>query len=223
MHRRGRSATASAVLTINPVPQTVTTLASKSGGGGSVDLTSILALAALACLVRLRKLRFAVVSAALALSVASLSAHADEEFAFDWQHSYLGLRAGQSSYKYSASILDAALGESSEVTNTSTISKDQFGGALYAGVPLFRQLTIEAGYVQMGQFPLSIRTNSADLASTASTKTITATCCSGRDNWNIGLDADLKASWLRVQRTSRFARGPRKTADRWVLPSPTKS
>jgi hypothetical protein len=80
---------------------------------------------------------------------------------------YVGIRAGISDYQFSPSDLDTRLGAAAGEVNSATISKRQFGGMLYGGVPIYGSLMLEVSYAQLGQFPLSIKTTSADVGALA--------------------------------------------------------
>jgi hypothetical protein len=106
-----------------------------------------------------RSLRWFVISAVgCALLVAAVPGRAADEFGFDWQHGYVGVRAGESIYQPTTSYLVNSLGANAEDIQSLTINSHQFGGVVYAGVPVWRALSLEVGYAQIGQFPLSMTT-----------------------------------------------------------------
>jgi hypothetical protein len=138
------------------------------GGGGSLGFGSVCALVLLVLVRRTRSSRRSLaIAAALGASmlIGASSARADEPI--NSGSPYVGIRAGISNYQFSPADLESRLGAASSGVDSATISKRQFGGVLYGGVPIYRDLMLELSYAQLGQFPLSIKTTSADAGALA--------------------------------------------------------
>lgn len=174
----GGSANASAALTATALTVIGGSASGRIGGGGALDLASLAGLVMLAGLARRpkrvlalsddsesaprRSTRWFVISAVgCAFLVAAIPGHAADEFGFDWQHGYVGVRAGESIYQPTTSYLVNSLGANADEIQTLSIDSHQFGGVVYAGVPIWRTLSLEVGYAQIGQFPLSMTTVSS--------------------------------------------------------------
>jgi hypothetical protein len=169
----GGSVDASATLTAAALTVVGGSASGKIGGGGALDLASLAGLVMLAGLARRpkrvvplrddaesaprRSARWFVISAfACALLVAALPGRAADEFGLDWQHGYVGVRAGESIYQPTTSYLVNSLGANADEIQSLIIDSHQFGGVVYAGVPVWRALSLEIGYAQIGQFPMSM-------------------------------------------------------------------
>jgi hypothetical protein len=169
----GGSANASATLTANALPVVSSTSSGKIGGGGAFDIVSLAGLLLLAAWVRrpqrpIRVIKkfdslsraairsFVIGVGGCALLAAALPGHAADDFGFDWQRSYVGLRAGESIYQPTSNTLRGAGGPYAGEIQSLAVSAHQFGGVIYAGVPVWKNLSLEIGYAQIGQFPLSL-------------------------------------------------------------------
>ena len=156
----GGTAASSSTLTVTAPPAISSTLTGHAGGGGGLDGIGVLGLAGLA-LLRLRRVRkycvFVLINGATLLGATSLHAQESNVIA-----GYVGLRAGMADYQFSPSDLDKAMGSGASQIDSVSISRHQFGGALYGGVPIYRNLMVEVSYSQFGQFPLSVRTTTTD-------------------------------------------------------------
>ena len=174
----GGSVNASASLVATALTVVGGSASGRIGGGGALDLASLAGLVMLAGLARRpkrvvvlseetesaprRSTRWFVISAVgCALLVAAIPGRAADEFGFDWQHGYVGVRAGESIYQPTTSYLVNSLGANSGEIQSLSIDSHQFGGVVYAGVPLWRTLSLEIGYAQIGQFPLSMTSASS--------------------------------------------------------------
>ena len=168
----GGSATASATLTVN-TPQLVSTGSTgRIGGGGAIDVTTLFGLLSLTYLThRSRQMRKSMATGkrtiigassvlAMALILASPGRAADD-VSFDWLHGYVGIRAGESIYKPSVGSILNSVGPDADEIGSLTINSHQFGGVIYAGLPVWKQVSLEIGYAQIGQFPLSMTTVTA--------------------------------------------------------------
>ena len=162
----GGNANASATLTVNAPPAVVTNSNGRIGGGGAFDLASLLGLLSLTWLARgvrwrpdaLRLTPVLAVAMVGALLMGPFQARAADEFAFDFTHSYIGLRTGESIYQPSVNSILHSVGPDAGDISSLSINKNQFGGVVYAGVPIWHSLSLEIGYAQIGQFPFSMTT-----------------------------------------------------------------
>jgi hypothetical protein len=150
------------VTTAPPPPVVSDTLNGHAGGGGGIDLCVLLGLAALA-MMRFQSVRkvgaFVLLNAAI-LGSASLRAEESNSVVAG----YVGIRAGVSEYQFSPVDLDKALGTATSQIDSESISRHQFGGSLYGGAPIYRNLMLELSYAEFGRFPLSVRTTTTDAA-----------------------------------------------------------
>jgi len=168
----GGSATASATLTVGAAPTvgaTTRSLSGHAGGGGSIGLLDVLWLG-VPLLVRVlaRRSRLVRRAASIALATAVLvlvvPANADE-VRLDFGKVYLGVRGGSGTYQRTDSDVDASLGAAGQPETTVAIDGHRFVGSIYAGVPLYRSLAIEAGFVELGRYPVAVSTtNGSDSA-----------------------------------------------------------
>jgi uncharacterized repeat protein (TIGR03803 family) len=176
----GGSAHASAVLAaVGAQTAPAATDLSGRAGGGSMQWGSILGLALLLALRnhRARKLLRTVLTSALAaLALSGLagaqSASAPSSDAL-WQlgfdQPYIGVRLGGADYRDSSSRVESdVLGAGIPGTGIS-VTSHRFGGAAFAGIPFWGPLSLEAGYVDLGRYPLAISTSSADIPALAET------------------------------------------------------
>jgi hypothetical protein len=135
-------------------------------GGGGIDLYVLFGLAALT-LRRFQKARkigaFVLLNSAALLGSTSL--HAQESNST--VAGYIGLRAGVADYQFSPTDLNKALGTVASQIDSESISRHQFGGSLYGGLPIYRNLMLELSYAEFGRFPLSIRTTTPDVTALA--------------------------------------------------------
>jgi hypothetical protein len=186
----GGSVNASATLAATALTVVGGSATGRIGGGGSLDLASLAGLLMLAGLARRpkrvgtlneqaesaprRSTRWLVIAAfGCALVIAALPSRAADEVGFDWQHAYVGTRAGESIYQPTSSYLVNSLGANADKIQSLSVDYHQFGGVVYAGVPLWRTLSLEIGYAQIGQFPLSMTTASSGGGSLDSLKAST--------------------------------------------------
>jgi hypothetical protein len=156
----GGLASASASLTVAAASPRV--LSGRAGGGGGMGLLDLLwlcvpllirALARRPALGRLAA-RAAVVAAAMLI----VPAQADEA-TFDLGHLYVGARGGSGTYQRTDSEVDASLTAAGQAGTTVAIDRHRFVGSIYAGVPLYRSLALEVGFVDLGRYPISVRAN----------------------------------------------------------------
>ena len=173
----GGSAKASATVTVSAPATVVTTSSGRIGGGGAIDLVSLLGLLSATWLVKAARRRpgtssagasrfmpLLVLALPVILVIISFPARAADGVGIDFGQSYIGLRAGESIYQPTVrSILNSVGPDAADISSLG-ISKHQFGGVVYAGVPIWRSLSLEIGYAQLGQFPLSMTTITTTVA-----------------------------------------------------------
>ncbi len=189
----GTSGPSTAVLTVNPV---VSVTITGKAGGGSLGLGSILGLALLLA-ARLRRLLSPKLIAASALLLASLHAAA-QQVQLDWDHAFVGVRAGDADYTESAGRLDADLLSAGELGTRTEVSQRKFGGVLYAGVPFYQSLSLEVGFADLGTFPVRITTTSPNIPQLAQT-TANKLSSAGR-GFTAGLAAPIDlGSWFAIE------------------------
>jgi hypothetical protein len=174
----GGSANASAPLVAAALTVVGGSASGRIGGGGALDLASLAGLVMLAGLSRRpkrvvalsdnaetaprRSTRWLVFSAlCCALLVAAIPSRAADTLGFDWQQGYVGVRAGESIYQPTTNYLLNSLGANAGEIQSLSIDSHQFGGVVYAGVPVWRSVSLEIGYAQIGQFPLSMTSASS--------------------------------------------------------------
>ncbi len=161
----GGSATATATLTVNPPPAVVTVSSGHIGGGGAINWSSLLGLATVTYLIRRLRSRQSIARLPLATALVfavtlslAVRGHAGDFYDEDLLHGYFGVRAEQSIYKPGANSILSTIGPDASEIQALNIHSHQFGGVVYAGVPVWKDLSVELGYAQIGQFPLSLAT-----------------------------------------------------------------
>jgi hypothetical protein len=215
----GGSANASATLTASPLTVVSGTASGKIGGGGAFDIASLAALLLLAAWVRRpRRLlaltgssdsqrrsarRLCMIGAGVcALATAPVPVHAADDFGIDWQRSYVGLRAGESIYQPTGNYLLRASGADAGEIRSVDLGSHQFGGVIYAGVPIWKNLNLEIGYAQIGQFPLSMKASGAHLDALAQTLVNAAPAAGHGITLGLALPVDITS---RLSVEPRFA------------------
>jgi len=152
---------ASAVLTIGAIETTfsVTTgaqlqnLVVTAGGGGGIDMATVLILALLA-LIRIAGLRRAMLVMPLTLVALGALFSAPVRAADDggWpENVYGGVRVGGSSSSMTASKLTAGLQADGYQVSAADGERSSFSGALYAGYELPRNFGVELGWSYLGR------------------------------------------------------------------------
>lgn len=203
----GGSASASATVTA-ALLVTSTNINGKAGGGG-LGLDALAGLFVL-FLARLRRQpfvlpRFAARSsiiavAALAVGVlVSVPTRADDrDLGFRWDESYLGLRLGNGTYSESSGSLDGYVAGIGNSTTASHLTRDHFTGAAFAGVPFYRFLSLEVAVVDLGEYPFSLTTQSAN--ATAAAQSIARHLPPAGRGLTLGLAAPIDlGAWFTVE------------------------
>jgi hypothetical protein len=202
------SATAKSVVNLTVTAQlaSVTVLSGKAGGGG-LGLWSLLGLGLLVASRMRRMRRPALATIALCAALAVLAAPApvsaqesSSSVQFNWDQTYVGIRAGRSSYWESSGQLDSDLAANGESGTTTSIDQHRIGGVMYVGVPFYRALSLELGFADLGAYPVGISTTTANIPQLA--QTIIRNLSSAGRGLTLSLAAPLDI-------TPRFAIEPR--------------
>jgi len=169
----GGSSNASADLTVSAPPSNVV-LTGKAGGAGAIGAPTLLGLAllALARVVRPRRSRPPMITGswvtlpvlmllALTLSGPPVSA---QELGFNVAQSYVGLRAGESSYAIDVDDLDTSLAAAGDSASVISLQRHEAAGVLYGGIPFFHNLSLEAGVAYLGVYHLQLATTAMQAA-----------------------------------------------------------
>jgi len=174
----GGSAQASAELTVSAPLAAVTVLSGKAGGG-SMGAGSLLILGLLVAW-RIRgtlrpdfgTLAGLVLVAAIAVLAAPGPASAQQAsppVQFNWDQTYVGIRAGGGTYWESSRQLDADLAANGETGTTTSVEQHRAAGVVYAGVPFYKSLSLELGFADLGTYPVAISTTSSNIPQLAQT------------------------------------------------------
>jgi Beta-propeller repeat len=198
----GTSSTAVSTATLSvaaaPAPSAAN-LTGKSGAGG-LGLDSLLALGLLVAW-RLRRVLRIVVLAALALLGLALPAtaqNASPQWQFNWNQSYIGIRVGSGVYSESSARLDADLAGAGETGTTTVVHQHRIGGVFYAGVPVYRALSLELGFADLGTYPVDISTTSANIPQLAQTLVRKLEPAGRGVTSNLAAPLDIN-SWLAIE------------------------
>jgi hypothetical protein len=198
------TATAMANLTATAPLATVTNLSGKAGGG-SLELWSLLGLALLAA-TRLRRTMWPTLGALAVCTVlfglvspTPVSAQeTSPSLQFNWDQTYVGIRAGRSDYWESSGQLDSDLAANGQSGTTTSINQHRIGGVLYAGVPFYKALSLELGFVDLGEYPVGISTTSTNIPQLA--QTIVRNLSSAGRGLTLNLAAPLDlTSWFAIE------------------------
>jgi hypothetical protein len=198
------SATSAVNLTVTAQLATVTVLSGKAGGGG-LGLWSLLGLSLLVAS-RLRRgwrpvlgalAGYAVLAALVAPAPVSAQ-EASPSLQFNWDQTYVGIRAGRTTYWESSAQLDSDLVANGESGTTTSINQHRVGGVLYAGVPFFGPLSLEFGLADLGEYPVGIRTTSTNIPQLAQTIVRNLSPAGRGLTLNLAAPLDI-ASWFAVE------------------------
>jgi hypothetical protein len=169
------SATSAVNLMVTAQVASVTVLSGKAGGGG-LGLWSLLGLALLVASRLRRAWRPGVATLALCAAAAILGApapvsaqEASSSLQFNWDQTYVGIRAGRTNYWESSGQLDSDLAANGESGTSTSINQHRVGGVLYVGVPFYKALSLELGLVDLGEYPVGISTTSTNIPQLAQT------------------------------------------------------
>jgi hypothetical protein len=198
------NATSVANLTVTAQLATVTVLSGKAGGG-SMGLWSLLGLGLLVAARMRRRWRPAIgalaVCALLSALVAPAPASAQEassSLQFNWDQSYVGIRAGRTSYWESSGQLDSDLAANGESGTTTSINQHRIGGVVYAGVPFYKALSLELGFADLAEYPVGISTTSTNIPQLAQTIVRNLSSAGRAVTLNLAAPLDI-TSWFAIE------------------------
>jgi hypothetical protein len=170
----GTPGTSVVKLTVTTQLPTVTALSGKAGGG-SMESWSLLGLGLLV-LWRMRRTlaptgvgTLFIIVAVLVVRAPVSAQEASSPAQFRWDQTYVGIRVGEGDYWESSRQLDADLAANAETGTSTSIDQHRAGGAVYAGVPFYKSLSLELGFADLGTYPVSISTTSANIPQLAQT------------------------------------------------------
>lgn len=155
-----------------PPPPEVSASGSIKAGGGALHPATLLLLGLLALARRPRLHRRIAAALALGLALGVPAAHADgvgpKDEPLYWQGLYVGTRLGTAHYEPTDSALERKLRSTGDEIDAKQ-DHHAFSGALYAGVPVYPGLAIEAGWQELGHYDGKLSGKSADPARVAET------------------------------------------------------
>ena len=200
------TATATSVVNLTVTPQltTVTVLSGKAGAGG-LGLWTLLGLGLLVAS-RMRRAWHAALGALAACALlaglaAPLPASAQEaspSLQFNWDQTYVGIRAGRSTYWESSGQLDSDLAAYGENGTTTWINQHRVGGVAYAGVPFYKALSLELGFADLAEYPVGISTTSTNIPQLAQTIIRNLSSAGRAVTLNLAAPLDI-TSWFGVE------------------------
>ncbi len=158
----GGNASASAGLTVSAVPPPPVNNGITGSAGGGFGPGVLAVLGGLAALRRRKRLPLAALLCGAVLSAAVLPAPAQaQQLAFDTQHAYVGLKVGEGIYGLTSGEFSAQLAAKGD--NVSGVSLDQHrvAGGIYGGIPFWAGLAVEAGFVDLGKYEVSLDSTSS--------------------------------------------------------------
>ena len=204
------AAAATAMSAVNEtvtVPQTTVTAAALNGkaGGGALEPWSLIGLAVLVAWRLRQSFRFRVAALSVIALFALLAAatpvsaqEASSSLQFNWDQTYVGIRAGRSTYWESSSQLDADLARYGETGTSTSIDQHRTTGVVYAGVPFYKALSLELGLADLGEYPVGISTTSTNIPQLA--QTIIRNLSSAGRAVTLNLAAPLNiTSWFAIE------------------------
>jgi hypothetical protein len=198
------SATSAVNLTVTVPPATVTVLSGKAGAGG-LGPWSLLGLGLLVAW-RMRRTRQAAlgvlaVCALLSALVAPAPVSAQDaspSLGFNWDQTYVGIRAGRSTYWESSGQLDSYLAANGESGTTTWINQHRVGGVAYAGVPFYKALSLELGFADLAEYPVGISTTSTNIPQLAQTIIRNLSSAGRAVTLNLAVPLDI-APWFGIE------------------------
>jgi hypothetical protein len=204
------AAAATAMSAVNEtvtVPQTTVTASALSGkaGGGAIEPWSLIGLAILVAWRLRQSFRSRVAALAviglfgmLAAATPVSAQEASSSLQFNWDQTYVGIRAGRSTYWESSGQLDADLARYGETGTSTLIDQHRTIGVVYAAVPFYKALSLELGLADLGEYPVGISTTSANIPQLA--QTIIRNLSSAGRALTLNLAAPLNiTSWFAVE------------------------
>ena len=172
----GGSGSATATLTVQPqdAPPPPPPPPPAPGGsinghaGGGVGLDVLIGLGIMV-LLRQRRLRAALAMAAglFAMSASAQEAGGRPVVAFDPAHAYVGLRGGTTTYGLGDGRLERGLAADGDAVSDVHLDRYQVGGGLFAGIPVYGPVSIEAGFVDLGRYGVHEQSTGGDISKTA--------------------------------------------------------
>jgi|GEM_PF-859905 len=184
----GGATTAANAVTVS-APITNTSLSGKAGSGG-IGLDSLLGLGALALLRRrrvrkpfrisgisgdgiagfaviVRIARISVIAGFSSLAVLPVTAPA-LDLKLDPGAAYVGIRGGLGTYGYASNgQLGSTLASQGDAGTRVDVDRHRVIGTVYAGIPFYDQLSVEAGFVDAGEYNVHITTPSSNISKVA--------------------------------------------------------
>jgi Beta-propeller repeat/OmpA-like transmembrane domain len=190
--------------TVNAPLTTVTVLSGKAGGG-SLGLWSVLGLGLLVAW-RLRQvwrsgiatLGVILVLAMLAPTAPVSAQQASSPVQFNWDQTYVGIRAGRSTYWESSGQLDADLANYGETGTSTSINQHRTTGVVYAGVPIFKALSLELGFADLGEYRVGISTTSTNIPQLSQTIIRNLSSAGQAVTLNLAAPLDIN-SWFAIE------------------------
>jgi hypothetical protein len=192
-------------LTVTAQLATVTVLSGRAGGG-SMGLWSLLGLGLLLAW-RMRgmlsptgfgTLAALAVVAVLAPAAPASAQQASSPVQFNWDQTYVGIRAGGTTYGESSRQLDADLVADGETGTSTSIDQHRAGGVVYAGVPFYKALSLELGFADLGVYHVGISTTSSNIPQLAQTIVRNLSPAGRALTLNLAAPLDIN-SWFAVE------------------------
>jgi hypothetical protein len=184
-------------------PATTTALSGKAGGG-AIEPWSLIGLAGLVALRLRRSFRFRIAALSVIALFAMLAANpvaaqeASSALQFNWDQTYVGIRAGRSTYWESSAQLDADLAKYGETGTSTSIDQHRTTGVLYAGVPFYKALSVELGLADLGEYPVGISTTTTNIPQLAQTIIRNLSSAGRAVTLNLAAPLDI-TSWFAVE------------------------
>jgi hypothetical protein len=204
------AAAATAMSVVNEtvtVPQTTVTATALSGkaGGGAIEPWSLIGLAVLVAWRLRRSIRVGVAAlsvialfAMLAAATPASAQEASSSLQFNWDQTYVGIRAGRSTYWESSGQLDADLVRYGETGTSTSIDQHRTTGVVYAAVPFYKALSLELGLADLGEYPVGISTTSTNIPQLAQTIVRNLSSAGRAVTLNLAAPLDI-TSWFAVE------------------------
>jgi hypothetical protein len=191
------------------VPQTTVTATatalSGKAGGGALEPWSLIGLAVLVAWRLRQSFRFRVAALGVIALFAMLAAttpvsaqEASPSLQFNWDQTYVGIRAGRSTYWESSSQLDADLARYGEAGTSTSIDQHRTTGVVYAAVPFYKALSLELGLADLGEYPVGISTTSTNIPQLAQTIIRNLSSAGRAVTLNLAAPLDI-TSWFAVE------------------------